>query len=184
MNKIEELKRNINLVSVAESSGVELARRGTRHCGLCPFHNEKTPSFFVFSDNHYRCFGCDAHGDVIDFVQKMYGLTFLDALKQLGIKQGRVTPKVSQDIEQRKHRTELVKQFRQWENDYCTYVSDLWHRTKRMMMRGIPPGDLDLYASLFHMLPVWEYHREILIHGTDETKFELFKEATYEGTEL
>ena len=50
-------------------------------------------------------------------------------------------------------------------------------KLKEMMMIGIPPDDLELYAPLFHMLPVWEYHREILIHGTDETKFKLYKEA-------
>lgn len=174
---ISELKRHIDLVSVVESAGVELARSGSRHCGLCPFHAEKKPSFFVFPDNHYKCWGCGEYGDAIDFVQRLYNLSFPDALKYLGIEQGRITPKVKQDIERRKRRAELVKEFKDWEQRYGVYVSNLWYETKMLMIRGIPPEDLDLYAPLFHMLPVWEYHRDILINGSDELKFELYKEA-------
>jgi len=170
-------KDHIELTSVVEDANVELKRSGTRHVGFCPFHAEKTPSFFVFDDNHFKCFGCGEHGDVIDFVQKLYGLSFQDTLKHLGIEQSRITPEIKRDIERQKRRAELIKQFRDWEQDYCTYISDLWHKTKRMMMIGIPPEDLELYAPLLNMLPVWEYHREILIHGTDEQKFLLYKEA-------
>ena len=174
---INEAKQNIDLVSVAESAGVEFVRRGTRHVGLCPFHAERAPSFYVFPDNRFKCFGCGEHGDVIDFVQKMYGLSFPDALKHLGIEQGELTPEIKRDIERRKHRAELVKKFRDWEQWYGMEISDLWHKTKRLMMKGIPTDDLDLYSPLFHMLPVWEHHREILIHGTDREKYKLYKEA-------
>lgn len=177
---IAELKQTIDLVSVVKLSGVELARHGTRHCGLCPFHTEKTASFFVFEDNHYKCFGCGEHGDVIDFVQKLYGLSFKDALKHLGIGQGRITPKVKQSIERRKRRAELVREFRDWEQRYCIYISDLWFQTKQLMIDGIPHEDLELYASLFHILPVWEYHRDILINGTDEEKYLLYQEVRKE----
>jgi hypothetical protein len=178
---ISELKRNIDLAEVVMDAGIELQPHGSRHCGLCPFHTEKTPSFYVFQDNHFKCFGCGASGDCIDFVQKLHGLTFPDALKHLGIDQGEITPQIRRDIEKRKERAILVKRFRQWELDYCTYISDLWFKTKKMMMIGIQPEDLDLYAPLFHKLPVWEYHREILIHGTDELKHELYKETLSRG---
>lgn len=178
---ISELKQNIDLVSVVESSGVELARRGARQVGLCPFHTEKTPSFFIFQDNHFKCFGCGEHGDVIDFVQKLYGLSFKDALKHLGIEQGRITPEMQRSIKQQKRRAELVREFRDWEQQYCIYISDLWFETKNLMLNGIPPEDLELYASLFHMLPVWEYHRDILINGSDEEKFLLYKDKEAHG---
>ena len=178
---IIDLKKNIDLVAVVESVGVELARRGTRCVGLCPFHDEKTPSFVVFPDNRFKCFGCGERGDAIDFVQKLYGLSFPDALKHLGIEQGKITPKIRQDIERRKRRTELVKEFRDWEQLYGVYISNLWYETKMLMINGIPPDDLDLYASLLHMLPVWEYHRDILINGNDELKFELYKDEEAHG---
>jgi hypothetical protein len=182
MNKIE--KGNINLVSIVELAGVELRQAGTRHVGLCPLHDEKTPSFYIFPDNRFKCFGCAEHGDAIDFVQKMYGLSFKDALKHLGIEQDKITPEVRRDVEERKHRAELVKEFRDWEIKHCIYISDLHFRTKKLMLQGIPPEDLDFYASLFHMLPIWEHHREILINGTDEAKFQLYKCEARNETEF
>lgn len=171
-----ELKRNVELVSVVEAAGIELKRSGTRHCGLCPFHSEQTPSFYIFQDNHYKCFGCGAHGDAIDFVQKMYGLSFQDALKHLGIHEGRITPQVRRDIQQRRHKTELVKQFKDWISHYTAHTGSLIIETERLMSNDIPPGDIDLYAPLLHMLPVCHYHLSILVDGDDKEKFELYKD--------
>ena len=98
-------------------------------------------------------------------------------MKHLGIEQGPMTPEIKLNIERRKQRAELIKKFRDWEQHYCWEISDLWHKTKRLMMKGISPDDLELYAPLFHKLPIWGHHREILIHGGDEEKFKLFKEA-------
>jgi hypothetical protein len=174
---ISGLKEHVDLVSVVEAAGVGLQQRGTRHVGLCPFHAEKTPSFFVFDNNRFKCFGCSERGDVIDFVQKVYDLSFPDALRHLGIEQGPITPTVRRDIAERKRKAELVRKFREWELHYCIHVSDLHFRTKKLM-GGILPEDLELYALLFHKLPIWEHHIHILIHGNDKEKFELYKEAT------
>ena len=173
---ISELKQNIDLLSVVESAGIELRRSGARHRGLCPFHSEKTPSFYVFPDK-FHCFGCGEHGDVIDFVQKFHGLTFKDALKYLGIEQGRVTPKVRQDIERRKRRAKLVREFKNWLNRYTAHIGSLIIETEALMGIGIPPSDLELYASLLHGLPVWHYHLSILTEGSEEEQFSLFREA-------
>jgi DNA primase len=60
---------------------VKLKRRGAWHSGLCPFHQEKSPSFSVHPERRsYHCFGCGAHGDVIGFVMRHEGLTFPDAV--------------------------------------------------------------------------------------------------------
>ena len=61
--------------------GVELNSRGY---APCPFHNEKTGSFKVYPDGTFHCFGCGAHGDVIDFVAKMDSIDFNEACKRLG----------------------------------------------------------------------------------------------------
>lgn len=50
---------------------------------LCPFHKENTPSFFIYPDNSYHCFGCGVHGNAIDFVMNKLNLSFLDACKEL-----------------------------------------------------------------------------------------------------
>ncbi len=84
----EALKRYRPLSEVVRESGVELASRwsgrGT-HKALCPFHAEKTPSLLVDDrDGHFHCFGCEAHGDVFDYLQKLYNLTFPQACERLG----------------------------------------------------------------------------------------------------
>jgi len=67
---------------------VPLKRSGRLLMGLCPFHGEKTPSFYVWPD-HYHCFGCGAHGDVFDWLMQTRGMTFPEALAQLGGAAGR-----------------------------------------------------------------------------------------------
>ena len=85
------LKKDVDIVSIIESTGVELNRSGTRHVGLCPFHDDRNPSFYVFTDtDRFKCFGCGESGDVIDFIRKYYDLSFKDALNHLGIERGRV----------------------------------------------------------------------------------------------
>lgn len=182
MNNIAEIKQSINLESIVLDSGVELQKRGVRFVGLCPFHSEKTASFFVFPDNHYKCFGCGEHGDVIDFVQKMYGLTFPDALRHLGIEQGKITPKVKEEIQRRRRRAELIKQFKDWISHYTAHVGSLIIETEELMRAGISLDDLDLYAPLLHGLPVWHYHLSILTEGSDKLKFELYREARSYGS--
>jgi len=81
---IERIRSANPLAAVAAERGVELKRKGKSLVGLCPFHREKTPSFSVTPDKGlFRCFGCDASGDVISFVSKHDGLSFPEALKKL-----------------------------------------------------------------------------------------------------
>jgi DNA primase len=68
---------------------VTLRKRGNDLVGLCPFHGEKSPSFHVHPDRgFYKCFGCDAKGDVLTFVQKQENIGFTDALRLLGKRYG------------------------------------------------------------------------------------------------
>lgn len=61
-----------------------LRKVGGRFTGLCPFHNEKTPSFHIFEENnHFHCFGCQAHGNAIDFYMKLNDCDFITAVKSL-----------------------------------------------------------------------------------------------------
>ena len=88
MNSVEEIKnyilQNIQLDTVVGEM-LSLKKQSGRLVGCCPFHEENTPSFFVF-DNNYHCFGCGAHGDVISFVREKQGLGFIDALRWFGEK--------------------------------------------------------------------------------------------------
>ena len=80
---VERIKESVDIVDVV-SEFVSLRRSGRRYSGLCPFHAEKTPSFFVNPDEQFfYCFGCGSGGDAIAFVMKIRGLNFLDAVKYL-----------------------------------------------------------------------------------------------------
>jgi DNA primase len=82
--EIEEIKRSHDLKGVVESYGIRLSKKGTNFVGLCPFHEEKTPSFTVNpKTNLYHCFGCNAGGDVIGFVCKQEGIGFKEAMAKL-----------------------------------------------------------------------------------------------------
>ena len=68
---------------------VELKKRGSNFVGLCPFHNEKTPSFSVSADKGiYKCFGCGKAGNAAGFLMEYAGMTFPEALKELARKSG------------------------------------------------------------------------------------------------
>ncbi len=82
-DRIDALKVRIGLVDLI-SRHVELRRRGREYVGLCPFHAEQTPSFAVNEQKRfYHCFGCGAHGDVLDFVMAVERIDFRTALARL-----------------------------------------------------------------------------------------------------
>jgi DNA primase len=90
-NFLEEIRARVPLAAVV-GRRVRLARSGKNWRGCCPFHGEKTPSFYVYEDG-YHCFGCAAHGDVITFVMQSQALSFLDAVGQLASEAGLEVPK-------------------------------------------------------------------------------------------
>ena len=94
MEFVEQLKGSIDIVQVV-GERVRLRKSGmARFSGLCPFHNEKTPSFTVHAGHQfYKCFGCGAAGDVIKFVEEIEGISFYEALKLLAERHGIAMPK-------------------------------------------------------------------------------------------
>lgn len=89
---LQELKLRNDITEVI-SSYVNLNRRGRNMVGLCPFHNEKTPSFNVYTENgSCYCFGCGVGGDVITFIMKIENLDYIDAVKFLAQRAGMNMP--------------------------------------------------------------------------------------------
>lgn len=107
---IDELKQRLTLSTII-SKKVKLKRNGAVHKGLCPFHQEKTPSFTV-QDNRgtYYCFGCHASGDVISFINKTENTSFEDTVTYLANLAGMELPKQNA-IEQKevKHKHNLLE---------------------------------------------------------------------------
>lgn len=80
---LDTLREKVDLIEVL-SSHIQLKRSGATYKGLCPFHEEKTPSFMVQAgDTHYHCFGCGAHGDAIAFLMNHVKMSFVDAVESL-----------------------------------------------------------------------------------------------------
>ncbi|MCI8496921.1 MAG: DNA primase, partial [Clostridiales bacterium] len=89
---IQELRARNDIESVI-SSYVNLRRRGRNLVGLCPFHNEKTPSFTVYPENgSFYCFGCGAGGDAINFIRKIENLDYIEAVRFLAARAGLQMP--------------------------------------------------------------------------------------------
>jgi len=85
---VEKIKERLSITEVIETY-IKLERAGSNLKGKCPFHNEKTPSFFVSPERgSYYCFGCGAKGDIFSFVQAFEGLDFMGALKLLADRAG------------------------------------------------------------------------------------------------
>ena len=117
---IEEVRMKNDIVDVV-SQYVRLTRRGSTYFGLCPFHNEKTPSFSVTPGKQmYYCFGCGAGGNVYNFIMEYENYTFGEALKHLADRAGVELPKIEysrearEKAEQRAELLEINKQAAQY----------------------------------------------------------------------
>lgn len=104
---IEEVRHGNDIVDVI-GSYVKLTKRGSNHQGLCPFHNEKTPSFSVNRQRQiFKCFGCGKSGNVITFVMEYENMDFQDAVKLLADRAGVSLPKAETQTEEARRRASL-----------------------------------------------------------------------------
>lgn len=100
-NTVSEVKSRLNVVDFI-GEYVRLTKAGSSFKGLCPFHNEKTPSFVVSEDRQsWHCFGCQKGGDIITFLMDIEGLEFREALKMLADRAGIVLPSYNPQIEKK-----------------------------------------------------------------------------------
>jgi DNA primase len=123
---IERVREAVDFVEIA-SAHTDLRRQGERFVGLCPFHEERTPSFSLDPrEKLYYCFGCEAHGDVFTFVEEKEGLAFPDALEALAERYGvelereREDPRAEQARKRRSRLGELLHRTADF------YVHCLW----------------------------------------------------------
>lgn len=110
---LQELKMKTDIEDVI-STYVTLKRRGATLVGLCPFHNEKTPSFTVYpATQSFYCFGCGAGGDAITFLKKIENLDYLDAVKALAQRAGLQMPQEGFDDSLSKRRRRILEMNRE-----------------------------------------------------------------------
>lgn len=171
-----------DIIIVLQREGQQLRRTGRVYRGKCILHDGKTAgSLSVDPDRQtFHCFGCGTSGDVIEFIKAHRKCSFKEALKILGIETGK--PCMPDPIDTKK--CELIKGFRILCRDLSiTFARDL--RALRLIVAGIRTlEDLELRAWAYDDIASIEYKLDVLQYGTDEAKYNLFKEATENGTTL
>ena len=124
---VERVKEASDIVEVI-SAHTDLRRSGTRYTGLCPFHDERSPSFSVDPlEKLYHCFGCGVGGDVIKFVEEKEGLAFPDAVEALADRYGVELEREAEDPraeELRRKRARLTELLERTAGFYATFLRD------------------------------------------------------------
>lgn len=171
--------RNIDLIQLVQSHGIQLKKSGNRFVASCPFHNEKTGSFFVFPNNRFYCFGCGASGDAAAFIMKLSGCSFPEALDRLGIKKLKESySKIdTQAFKKNKIKNSLVKSFRDWESRYSSKLGGLITSSHKKLAKIRTDDDLLQAAWIYPFLSQWKYHMDVLCYGSDQEKYKLFREV-------
>ncbi len=173
---IEAIKAKID---IAEEIGlvVRLQKSGKALKGLCPFHNERTPSFYVSPESQtFRCFGCNEGGDIFSFVQKQQGLEFRDALHYLAEKAGvAVEDTPGRDPEEERERSALKERLRKLNEDALLWFHQALLRSREasearayVQSRGIS-SETTLAFSLGYAPDSWDsLSRYLLTQGYTE----------------
>ncbi len=118
---VEQIKERLSIVDVV-STYIKLEKSGVNYKARCPFHNEKTPSFYVSTErNSYYCFGCGQKGDIFSFVQEFEGVDFMGALKMLASRAG-----IELKRENSAARTEREREFMAMEYASVFFQKNLW----------------------------------------------------------
>src|SRR5579859_2361963 len=150
MDFVEQLKSSIDIVKVA-GEYVRLRRIGAtgRYLGLCPFHQEKTPSFNVNQTRQfYKCFGCGAGGDVLKFVMEIERITFYEALRLLADRHGIPMPKRSEYSDpDTKLRAALYQMHELAEQSFRAQLASALGAEARGYIdkRGVPPAQVEQF---------------------------------------
>lgn len=157
MSQVQQVKDATNIVDVIGSK-VGLQRSGSNFRGLCPFHSEKSPSFFV-SENmqRYKCFGCGKTGDVFTFLQEYEGMTFREALESLAQAAGITLENApaTQDDEERTKLLEVLDLARSYYHFLLTEHAVGEKARQYLKDRGTTKDSIKLF-QLGYALPAWD----------------------------
>ena len=163
MNLFEIVKYGVSCRDAAERYGVEVNHYGM---ALCPFHNDRHPSLYV-ADDHYHCFACGEHGDVIDFVSKLFHLSLYDAAQKLAA-DFHLTPDKPPSVaalHAKRIQTE-AQQLRETEQLCFSVLSDYAHVLRDWKVQYAPQSPAEAPDERFmeacHKLDETEYYLDIL----------------------
>ena len=182
MNLFQNVKYGVNCREAAERYGVSINRQGK---ALCPFHNDRHPSLYV-ADDHFYCFACGAHGDVIDFVSKLFHLSLYDAAQKLAA-DFQLTPDKPPSaaaLHAKRVQTE-AQQLRENERLCFSVLSDYARVLRDWKVRYAPQSpDAPVHARFMeacHKLDETEYYLDILCVGDSHERAEVVQQQMADG---
>ncbi len=140
---LSELKMRTDITDLVSSyTSLDSRRQGRTHKGLCPFHNEKTPSFMVYEDTQsFYCFGCGAGGDAITFTMKIENLDYIEAVKLLAERAGMQLPQDGYDDSLHQKKNRILAANREAARFFysCLLDEKNSHALKYFLNRGLTP---------------------------------------------
>ena len=184
MNVFEAVKDHITARQVAERYGVYVSRRGM---AVCPFHDDKTPSMKV--DWRFHCFGCQADGDAVDFVSRLYDIPCRDAARKIADDFEIVyDSKKKSAVNKNSRKTDQAQNIADDETNLCRVLTQYLHLLQKWREQ-YPPKRHDvswhpLFAEAMQNTDYIEYLLDILIYGTEQEKQALVTEKQGEVMKL
>ena len=182
MNLFEIVKYGVSCREAAERYGMEVNRYGM---ALCPFHNDRHPSLYV-ADDHYYCFACGEHGDVIDFTAKLFGLPLYDAAQKLAA-DFHLTPDKPPSaaaLSAKRIRTE-AQQLRENERLCFSVLSDYARVLRRWKVQYAPKSleeaPDERFVEACHKLDDVEYYLDILTSGNSYERAAVIRQQMTAG---
>lgn len=182
MDIFTTVKAAVTLRQAAEHYGLQVRRNGMT---CCPFHNDRHPSLYV-SDDHYHCFACGEHGDVIDLTAKLFDLRLYDAARKLALDFHLAPDKpLPESIRQKWKQKTKAQQLRENEQ-LCFSVLNEYRRLlldwKKRYAPQAPEDSLDKrFVETCHRLPWVDYQLDILLQGDSYERSEVVSELTADG---
>ncbi len=182
MRIFEIVKENVNLREAAELYGIDVNRYSK---ALCPFHNDRHPSLYV-ADNHYYCFTCGEHGDVIDFVGRLFQLSPYDAARKLmtDFHLSPDKPPSAAALHAKRIRTE-AQQLMENERLCFSILSDYAHVLRDWKVRYAPQSPAEApderFVEACHKLDEVEYYLDILTSGNSYERSEVIHQQMANG---
>lgn len=176
------VKAAVTVRQAAEHYGLQVRRNGMT---CCPFHNDRHPSLYV-SDDHYHCFACGEHGDVIDLTAKLFDIRLYDAARKLASDFHLAPDKpLLESIRQKWKQKTKAQQLRENEQ-LCFSVLNEYRRLlldwKKRYAPQAPEDALDKrFVEACHRLPWVEYQLDILLQGDSYERGEIVGELTENG---
>ena len=185
MDIFQEVKGTVSMPEIVAGYGIKPNRGGMIRC---PFHNDRTPSMKIYED-HFHCFGCGAHGDVIRFAELYFNLSPLEAAKKLiddcrlpvstdGGLRGRSRDRPAPIIRKRQEAYRREKRFEKWREEQTKQLLDEFHKLSGWKERYAPRSPDEEWHPLFckalqHLSKV-EWELDLFLFGTKEELKELF----------